>query len=301
MNRSIKIFLVIAALILGATVQAQTTAQADTQTNGQASVQADKNAAQISGAASASSSASAPSSQNNAGVASGTAFNAMLDKPVDAKKSKPGDPITAHTTESSNNLPKGTKLVGHVTQASARAKGDSESELGIQFDRAILKNGQQVPLNAAIQAMAAPHTTESAADGDLDSMSNVGAGAVGSGMVGGRGAAGGLTSATGGTVGSVSHTAAGGGVIRQPLNSSASPVTHVTGASHGAVGGLNTAGNLTSNSRGVFTMNGLNLNSAASNGAQGSVITSAGKNVHLDSGTRLLMVTQSTASATPNP
>jgi hypothetical protein len=42
-------------------------------------------------------------------------------------------------------------------------------------------------------------------------------------------------------------------------------------------------------------LNGLNLNAAASNATEGSVITSAGKNVHLDSGTRMLLVTQAQA------
>jgi hypothetical protein len=60
---------------------------------------------------------------------------------------------------------------------------------------------------------------------------------------------------------------------------------------------LNTAGQLTSNSRGVFGLNGLSLNSAASNGTQGSIITSAGKNVHLDSGTQMLLVSQAEAGA----
>jgi hypothetical protein len=60
---------------------------------------------------------------------------------------------------------------------------------------------------------------------------------------------------------------------------------------------LNTAGQLTSNSRGVFGLNGLNLSSAASNGTQGSIITSAGKNVHLDSGTQMLLVSQAAAGA----
>jgi hypothetical protein len=55
---------------------------------------------------------------------------------------------------------------------------------------------------------------------------------------------------------------------------------------------LNAAGQLTSNSQGVFGLNGLNLNAAASNATEGSVITSAGKNVHLDSGTRMLLVSQ---------
>jgi hypothetical protein len=60
---------------------------------------------------------------------------------------------------------------------------------------------------------------------------------------------------------------------------------------------LNTAGQLTSNSQGVFGLNGLNLNAAASNATQGSVITSAGKNVHLDSGTRMLLVSQAQAGS----
>ncbi|HWZ98676.1 MAG TPA: hypothetical protein VN025_13045, partial [Candidatus Dormibacteraeota bacterium] len=55
------------------------------------------------------------------------------------------------------------------------------------------------------------------------------------------------------------------------------------------------AGQLTSNSQGVFGLNGLNLNAAASNATEGSVITSAGKNVHLDSGTRMLLVSQAQA------
>jgi len=45
----------------------------------------------------------------------------------------------------------------------------------------------------------------------------------------------------------------------------------------------------------VFGLHGLNLSAAGSNATEGSVITSAGKNVHLDSGTRLLLVSQSEA------
>ena len=44
-------------------------------------------------------------------------------------------------------------------------------------------------------------------------------------------------------------------------------------------------------------MDGLNLNAAASNATQGTVITSAGKNVHLDSGTRMLLVTEARAGS----
>jgi hypothetical protein len=309
MNTATKIFLIFlvgAAFVLSAGAQAsapQAGVQANAQAAAQATVPAEKTHAQASGGASASSSASAESKQTNAGLAAGTAFNAMLNAPIDSKKCKPGDAVTAHTTENvkadgKTVLPNGSKLVGHVTQATARAKGDSESALTITFDRAILKSGEKVPLNIAIQAMAAAQTASSAPDADLDTMGSAGASAAGSGMAGGRGAAGGLTSTAGKAVGSVTNTTAGAGDAA--LHSAVSSTTGVAGASRGAVGGLSAAGQLTSNSRGVFNMNGLTLNAAAANGTQGSVITSASKNVHLDSRTRMLMVTEATASATPN-
>jgi hypothetical protein len=302
MNRSAKILFIGATFILSAVAEGQTSAQASAQANGEVSVQPDKTH-QASGGVSAGSSASAQSNQTNAGLSSGMAFNAALTAPVDSQKSKPGDAVAARTTESVKSdgktvLPKGTKLVGRVTQASARAKGDSESALAITFDRAILKNGQEVPLNVAIQAMASAQTAASTTDVDVDTMGRAGAGTAGSGMARSRGAVGGLTSTAGSAVPSVTNTAAAvGGAGDAGLQSTSG----VAGASRGAVGGLNTAGQLTSNSRGVFSMDGLNLNSLATNNTQGSMITSAGKNVHLDSGTRMLMVTQAAASATPNP
>jgi hypothetical protein len=198
-------------------------------------------------------------------------------------------------------LPKGTALVGHVTQASARAKGDSESALAITFDRAILKDGKEVPLNVAIQAIASAQAGAPAADADMSGMASMDAGAAGSGRPAG-GALGGVTSTAGNAVGTVANTAihagntAGGGV-----NSTVNSTTNVAGASRSAAGGVNAAGQLTSNSSGVFGLSGLSLTSAAANSTQGCVITAVGKNVHLDSGTRMLLVTQTTASPKPNP
>jgi hypothetical protein len=63
--------------------------------------------------------------------------------------------------------------------------------------------------------------------------------------------------------------------LNSTVNSTANAAGSLNGVSSGATGGLNTAGQLTSDSRGVFGLNGLNLNSAASNGTQGSISTSA--------------------------
>src|SRR3989442_11970835 len=179
---------------ISAAAQSQTGAQAGAQSSGQASVQAGQTQAQASGNASASaaSAASAQNRQANASLASGTAFNAALSSPIDSKKCKPGDQVTAHTTEAAKSegktvIPKGSRLVGHVTQASARAKGESESALGIVFDKAILKSGQEVPLNVAIQAVASAQSSASAAGADLDTMGGTGASAAGAGKFWGGG------------------------------------------------------------------------------------------------------------------
>jgi len=297
MNRAGMAIVVGAFFCIAAAAQAQTGAQAGAQGSSQTSVQAGQTQAQASGNASASTSASAQNGQVNGSLAAGTAFNAALSSPIDSKKCKPGDAVNARTTEAVKSegrtvIPKGSKVVGHVTQASARAKGESESALGIVFDKAILKNSQEIPLSVGIQAIAAAQNNASAAGSDMDMMGSMGASAAGSG----RGALGGVTSAAGGAAGAVTNTAANvGGAAGGAVNSAANAGGSIAGASKGAVGGLNAAGQLTSNSQGVFGLNGLNLSAAVSNSTQGSVITSAGKNVHLDNGTRMLLVSQTQA------
>jgi hypothetical protein len=303
MNR-IGITLFTAAIVTSsAAAQTQSGAQAGAQSSTQASVDASRQGAPASATGSTAASGGANAEQNGAALSSGSTFNAALSAPLDSKKCKPGDPVNARTSEPAKSdgktvLPKGTKLVGHVTQASARGQGDSESALGIVFDKAILKNGEEIPVNVAIQAIASAQTSAAGAGSDIDTMGSMGTSAAGSGMAGGRGALGGVTSAAGGTAGTVTNTAANvGGATRGALNSTGNATGGVASTSSGAIGGLNAAGQLTSNSQGVFGLNGLNLSSVASNSTQGSLITSAGKNVHLDSGTQMLLVSQAEAGA----
>src|SRR6266849_5746706 len=143
MNRAGMAIVVGVLFSMSAAAQPQSGAQAGAQSSSQASLQAGQTQAQASGNASASTSASAQNGQANSSLATGSAFNAALNSPIDSKKCKPGDPVNAHSTEAAKSegktvIPKGSKLVGHVTQASARAKGESESSLGIVFDKAIL-------------------------------------------------------------------------------------------------------------------------------------------------------------------
>src|ERR1051325_8372759 len=124
------ISIVVGALFaVSAAAQSQTGAQAGAQAGWQASVQAGKTQAQAGASSSTSAGAAVQNGQANAALADGTAFNAELSSPVDSRKCKPGDAVIARTTEAvkaegKTVIPKGSKLVGHVTRASTRARGE---------------------------------------------------------------------------------------------------------------------------------------------------------------------------------
>jgi hypothetical protein len=284
---------------------------AQTQTGAQAGAQAASRAgqteAQGSSSATASASPSAQKGQANASLAAGSTINAELASPIDSKKAKPGDPVKGRTTEAAKSadktvIPKGAKLVGHVTQATARAKGDSDSSLGIVFDKAILKDGQEVPLNVAVQALASAQSASAINGGDeMPAMGGAGASMAGSGRAAGSEALGGVTSRAGAAAGTVTNTAANtGSTAGGALDSTVHSTTSTAAGERGAVAGLNAAGQLSSDSRGVFGLHGIGLTSATTGTAMAAIITSTGKNVHLDSGTRLLLVTKAT-NAAPRP
>jgi|SRR5205807_2391029 len=236
--------------------------------------------------ASASTSATAQAGQNSASISSGTTFEAALDKPLDAKKNKEGDKVFAHTTQAVKQdgqviIPKGSKLVGHVTQAKARAKGESESALGIVFDQAVLRNGQEIPVNLAIQAVASAQAAASSSLSEGDAFGTA------SGMGSGRASSsGGVLSSAGSTVGGTA------GAVGSTVGGTAGATANTAASATGAAAGSNLAGSLTSSSTGVIGLQGLSLNSELSNATQGSLIVSSTKNVHLDSGTRMLLRVQ---------
>jgi hypothetical protein len=238
--------------------------------------------------------------QAAASLAAGATLNAQLSRSLDSKKAKPGDMVTAQTTEAVKVdgkivIPNNTKLVGHVTRASARARGDADSVLAVQFDRAVLKDGHEMPLQVTLQAMAAEQGTTRPVNGDdLQPMGNIEGGAAGAGAAGNRGTVGGVGSTVGGAASGAAST------VPRTIDQSGT-VNSTTGAATGAAGqvagGVDSSGELKPSSRGVYGLSGLTLNTNASNAADGPAIISAGKNVHLDSGTRLLLVTQATTSA----
>jgi hypothetical protein len=268
--------------------QSGVNANSSNSANANQDVKAGKKDANASGSASQDSAAGAQ-------IPSGTKVPAVLDKSVDSRKCKQGDEVVAKTTQDVVSggkviIPKNSKLIGHVTEASAKANGESDSKLGIVFDKAMLRNGSTVPMQAHIQALAAPAVSAANSMSSDDSMGG-GSSPTTSARSGGGGlgsTVGGVTGAAGGAVDTVGSTAGGA------TSGVGSTVNSTTGATTGAVGNVagnttSAAGALTSNSSGVIGMKNLQLNSDNSSSATGSVITSTGKNVKLDSGSRMVL------------
>jgi hypothetical protein len=211
--------------------------------------------------------ASVRNEQTEATMAAGTAILAELNSGLDSKKLKAGDAVTAHTTEpmKSNDertiMPRGTKLQGHVTQAEARNKGGNASTLGIQFDKATLKDGTEIPLNVVIQAMA-PREFSGPVGGSDDSSPRA--------------------------IGTTQTSPMSGGHVPPPTNS---PQTADGG---GPAGNFPQAQGprLDGRSQGAIGMKGITLDAQTAEGRAATVISSNGKSVKLDEGTRLLLVVQ---------
>ena len=216
-----------------------------------------------------------------ANAAGSTAIQAVLTKTVDVKKAKVGDEVVAKTTHEAHaangaKIPKGSKLFGHVTEAKAKTKGSAESTLGVIFDKAVLKNGQEVQINALIKAVAPPAQVVSAADlSTMTSASPDMGSAPRGGNSGGGGLLGGVTNTVGSATGMVGNTIGG-----------------VGSAAGSTIGGATSAtGSLTASSSGVFGLKNIQLSNSTSGsaGAQGSLLTSTSGNVRLESGTQLVL------------
>ncbi len=82
-----------------------------------------------------------------------------LTKSLDSKKLKEGDVVTGRIAanvhmKDGTDIPQGSKVTGHVTEAKARSKGDSQSALGIIFDKISLPGDREMAIKGEIQAVA---------------------------------------------------------------------------------------------------------------------------------------------------
>jgi hypothetical protein len=192
-----------------------------------------------------------------------------LTKSLDAKKAKPGDPVSAQIFVDLKNpsgkvvIPQGSKVSGHVAEARAKQKDASGSALGIAFDKVEVKNGPEVSLSAAIQALQVPQ----------NNLNNEG----------GYAPAPGAGNTSGGASNPSQGQSSGNGSM--PTNTTQSTPTPST-----PVPTANNAGDqrLTASTQGVLGMPGATLSAG---NAQDTVISSEKNDVKLESGTRMILRT----------
>jgi hypothetical protein len=117
-----------------------------------------------------SSTAPAPSYSSSATPAAPTApmspVNGELTQKLDSKTAKNGDSVVVQTktsvkTPDGTEIPKGSKLVGHVMGVLASTEGQN-SQVALQFDHVELQGGQSVPVLSQIQSITPPEGAASA-------------------------------------------------------------------------------------------------------------------------------------------
>jgi len=276
-----------------------------------ASSSADASAA---GNISASRYAGAPGSAFGAASASAqmTPVSGELAGKLDSKSAKVGDPVVLKTTQAARTadgviIPKGSRLLGHVAAVQAHGRDSQNSELAMQFDRAELKNGQSIAIRSVVESVSPSRAAIEAAQMSDTDMFASGPGAlrgtaIGGGSIGGARSGGGLVGGSRGLVGGTGSLA--GGAAGSATGGVAPGTRSTTGAMGAAAGtGLNIAnggargiagsgGSLAAQSTGIP---GVMLGGDAS-GATSGVLSASRRNVHLESGTQMVLGVSSAVS-----
>jgi hypothetical protein len=199
-----------------------------------------------------------------------------LAKSLNSRKLKAGDPVVAKTTaelRTANGMviPRGSKVLGHVTEATSRAKGSAQSTLGISFDKIALKQGKELPLKASIQAVGPPPNMGPAAM-EMGNPSSMPSGGMPTPMGGAPGPMGGINA---------------GQLGPPPSNfpSSNPSAPSASAPSSATQGNGEHLGELTARSRGVVGLHNLQLE-------PNSVLASSGKEVKLEGGSQMMLRVQ---------
>lgn len=96
-----------------------------------------------------------------------------LESKLDSKSAKPGDSVVLKTTAKTvmangTVIPKGSKIMGHITGVQAHDDQSPNGQVTLQFDQAQLKGGQSLPLLSTLQSVSPSES--SAADTGGSSM-----------------------------------------------------------------------------------------------------------------------------------
>jgi len=204
----------------------------------------------------------------------GTNLEAQLQSVIDVRKSQVGDEVVLKTTKNIKQdgevvVPKGTQLIGRITEVKQKTKDDAASKVSMVIDQ-IKGKELNMPVDLSIVSLVSAGAAASAGDlfsSDLSGSAGSSASgrtSGGGGLLGGSGG-GGLLSTAGSTVGSAVNTAT------QTVGSTVGTATGVAGQTVGTVG---------------RTVNGLQItNSLSGSAASSSTLSAQGKNVRVEKGT----------------
>lgn len=204
-------------------------------------------------------------SDENSLIKAGTTIEAMLKSSLNAKKSKVGDEVILKTTKTIKQdgeviVPKGTKLIGKITEVQEKSKSDATSKIGMVFERLEGKNFS-APINLSIVSIT-DSRSRATAPGLFETGANSGSRTAGSARQssGGSGLLGGATTTVSGV-----------------LNTTTSTVGGVAGAATQTVGGSTQAVGR--------SLNGITITRSVSAGANGSsTLTAEGKDLRINKG-----------------
>jgi len=230
----------------------------------------------------------ADSSAQAAGSASVLAemrpVNGELVNKLDAKSAKAGDQVVVKTTESVKIadgmvIPKGSRLLGTVTEAQAHGAESANSHVGVRFDRAELKGGQTLAIQSEIRSLSLPVSSAAMAPmGNDASLGSMGGGAPmgGSsrgGMQGGPG---------GGALGGPPNTV---GRIPGNLDPSVNGTTQASGQVADAGSKVGAGGVVHSTGVPGVMLSGRGSDASPASGT----LWASKQNVHLDGGTQIVL------------
>jgi hypothetical protein len=249
-------------------------------------VQAQKSSTATSATATSETTASKQGRQVN--LQSNTHLAAQLENSLDARHARVGDRVALKTTQAVKQngeviVPKGAQLLGHVTEVQQRTKSNSESRIGVVFDR-LQKGSLDMPITATITSITQARSQARAGGSSLDSDMMASSNARSSS---GTSSSGGLLGGAGSTVGGVVNT------TTSTVGNVANSTTNAVGTTVGSTAG--TAANLTGSLR------GLQISQSTSASAEGGSTLSLGSgNLRLESGATFnLLLSSSTSAGTP--
>jgi hypothetical protein len=245
----------------------------------------------VNAAATESSAAAAQAGKASAVASQTSNVAAELTQKVNSKNARVGDQVLARTTSKAQladgtGLPKGTRLLGAVTEADAKSSARHDGHLVFAFDRAVLRDGREIPIHATLQSISAPVSASALAEGSDDfaaaaapvAISGGGSGRVGGGLLGGGG---GLAVPHTGLVSGATST-----IAQTParVTGTANSATHTAGA---AMGSAVNRGSAVAGQTAASVSNLPGLTASGSTGGS-TALDAHGSNVDLASGTQMM-------------